>query len=126
MSRGRKSVAMAGGLTLVALAAWLIIPSRAQTPELVAPSRPGRFAFHVVESFDAKYLGDSPGHTGRGKIAGEHLDAALGDPVYREDRRIGKVTGLNWDRSKDVLTVEFDSEPFELDTQGQPVGQNRV
>ena len=42
---------------------------------------------------------------------GQALNTALGDPVCREERRIGKVTGLSWDRAKDLLTVEFDPEP---------------
>jgi hypothetical protein len=53
-------------------------------------------------------------------------DVALGDPVYRGDRLIGKVTGVTWDRTKESLEVEFDPEPYALDERGRPAARNRV
>ncbi len=73
-----------------------------------------RFVFEVVESFNAKYQGDTPGHTGRGGgLAETRPNVALGDPVYRGDKHIGQVTGLVWDRVRGSLTVEFDPVPLE-------------
>jgi len=115
-------VVLASGTALVSLAAWWLVPSQAQQG---APTT-NRFEFAILESFDAKYLGDTPGHAGHGKLGSGRPEVALGDPVYRGDRRIGKVSGLSWDRSKDSLQVEFDPEPFEFDRNGQPVGPNRV
>ncbi len=51
---------------------------------------------------------------------------SLGDPVYRGTVRIGTVTGLTWDRSKENLEVEFDPEPFEIDPQGRPTRRVRI
>ncbi|WP_406697210.1 hypothetical protein V5E97_00090 [Singulisphaera sp. Ch08] len=109
-------------LLTLALAAWQLVPSRGQQPD----SDPDRFNFVIVESFDAKYLGDSPGHFGRGKIGQAQPDLALGDPVFRKDSLIGKVTGISWDRVKENLEVEFDPEPFELDEHGRPAAPTRV
>ena len=51
---------------------------------------------------------------------------ALGDPVYRGDLRVGRITGLTWDRVKENLEVEFDPEPFEFDAHGRPVRPVRI
>ena len=81
-----------------------------------APARehptPGtRFWFEVIESFNAKYQGDTPGHIGRGGGLSLHPHVALGDPVYHKigdtDKAIGSVTWVTWDRLKGSLTVEF-------------------
>jgi len=98
------------------------LATKAQQPRPI----PDLFAFQVVECFDARYLGDSPGHLGRGSLAGARLDVALGDPVYRGDLRVGKITGLTWDRVKENLEVEFDPEPFEFDAHGRPVRPVRI
>jgi hypothetical protein len=122
MGWDKKRAFVAGGLSLLALAAWQLAPTLGQPPETAKM----RFDFAVVESFDAKYLGDSPGHLGRGRIGEGQPDVALGDPVYRGDRLIGKVTGVAWDRSKENMEIEFDPEPFELDHHGRPAALNRV
>src|SRR4051812_25390069 len=90
------------------------VPFAGQLASRAQPSGPvsRRFEFQVVQCFDARYLGDSPGHLGRGSLAGARPDVALGDPVYRGDLRIGKISGLTWDRNKESLEVEFDPEPF--------------
>lgn len=117
----RWGMGIAGVLVLASLPAWQFA-STAQQP---AAAR-NRFDFQVVESFDAKYLGDSPGHTGRGgKLIGKP-EVALGDPVYRGDTKIGKVTGLIWDRTRESLEVEFDPEPYEADAAGRPVRALRI
>jgi hypothetical protein len=113
---------LVGGLAAAWLLGWQWAPSQAQQANPTA----NRFEFPVIESFDAKYLGDTPGHSGHGKFGSGRPDVALNDPVFRGDRKIGKVTGLIWDRSKDSLTVEFDPEPYELDRQKRPVAENRV
>jgi len=122
MEWGKRSAILAGGMAVVSMVAWQMAPSHAQQG---APAST-RFEFPIIESFDAKYLGDTPGHSGHGRLGPGRPDAALGDPVYRGDKRIGTVTGLTWDRSKESLQVEFDPEPFELDARGQPVAPNRV
>jgi hypothetical protein len=73
---------------------------------------PTRIEFQVVESLDAAYLGDTPGHRGRAGGLGQAAPrAALGDDVMRGDQRVGRVTHLTLDRSKESLDVEFDPEP---------------
>jgi hypothetical protein len=121
MGRRWQKVALAGDLIVVALVAWQFATS-AQQP---APARM-RFEFQVIQSFDAKYLGDAPGHLGRGTLQGARPDVSLGDPVYRGSVRVGTVTGLTWDRNKESLEVEFDPEPFEIDSQGRPTRRVRI
>jgi hypothetical protein len=68
-----------------------------------------RLEFEVVQSFDAKYLGDTPGHMGRaGAIEGRRPKIALLDPIYRGDDKVGVVTGLQWNRTNGSLDIEFD------------------
>lgn len=68
-----------------------------------------RLSFEVIESFDAKYLGDTPGHMGRvGGLAARRPRVALGDPVYRGEEIVGTVTGLVWNRANGSLDIEFD------------------
>lgn len=116
--KGRRwgaAVAALGGLTLLGL--WQL-----DVPAWGTTQTKDRFEFQVVESFDAKYLGDTPGHKGRGGGLGNvRPDIALGDPVYHEDQKVGKVTSLLWDRTKESLEVEFDPEPFVRVTVGEPV-----
>lgn len=80
-------------------------------PPTAEPRRGTRFQFEVVESFDAKYAGDTPGHIGRGGGLFSRPDVAIGDPVYHvahdPPRPIGVVTGATWDRLRGGLTVEF-------------------
>jgi hypothetical protein len=75
------------------------------------PAHGTRFWFEVVESFNAKYQGDTAGHIGRGGGLSLHPHVALGDPVYHRigdaDKAIGSVTGVVWDRLRSSLTVEF-------------------
>ena len=122
MQRGKQTVILASGLAAISLAAWQLTTSHAQQG---TPAR-NRFEFAVVESFDARYLGDTPGHSGHAKLGPGRLGVALGDPVFRGDRKIGKISGLTWDRSKESLEIEFDPEPYELDDRGHPINSNRV
>jgi hypothetical protein len=82
---------------------------RAPVREHPAPGT--RFWFEVIESFNAKYQGDTPGHMGRGGGLSLHPHVALGDPVCHKvgdiDKAIGSVTGVRWERLKGALTVEF-------------------
>ena len=81
-----------------------------------APRPAGRFEFEVVQSYDAKYQGDTPGHIGRsGGLENRKLQVALLDPVFRGEEQIGHVTGLEWNRSHGSLEIEFD-----------PVGKSRI
>lgn len=81
---------------------------------LAAPGT--RFHFEVIESHDAVYLGDTPGHMGRDGGLKVRPNVALGDGVYRSDgektSRVGSVTRVVWDRVSGGLTVEFDPEPL--------------
>ena len=74
------------------------------------------FHFEVIESQDAKYLGDTPAHMGKDGGLTVRPNIALGDAVYRTVNTstviIGKVTSAAWDRVSGSLTVEFDPEPF--------------
>jgi hypothetical protein len=82
---------------------------RAPVREHPAPGT--RFWFEVIESFNAKYQGDTPGHIGRGGGLSLHPHVALGDPVFHKvgdiDKAIGSVTGVRWERLKGALTIEF-------------------
>lgn len=77
-------------------------------------AKPGtRFNFEVIESFDAKYLGDTPGHIGRaGGLEKLRPAMALGDAVYRGDEKIGIISSIVWQRVQGSLTIEFDPEPL--------------
>ena len=100
---------MALPLTTMTLAA----DSQARLP--LAP--PGtRFEFEVIESHDAVYLGDTPGHMGRDGGLTVRPNVALGDGVHRttgeKTTRVGTITRVVWDRVSGGLTVEFDPEPL--------------
>jgi hypothetical protein len=71
---------------------------------------PTRFEFMVVESFDALYPGDTPGHRGRGSLGTAVPNVALGDPVYAGEEQVGHVTRVVWDRTKESLDIEFAPE----------------
>lgn len=86
-----------------------VVDPRARVRE--HPAHGTRFWFEVIESFNAKYEGDTPGHIGRGGGLSAPPDVALGDPVYQKvgdmDKPIGSVTGVVWERLRDSLTIEF-------------------
>ncbi len=84
--------------------------SGAQQPSSKVRGQVGpRLTFEVVQSFDARYAGDTPGHMGRaGGVENRQIKVALSDPVYRGDEQIGKVTELVWNRTNGSLDVEFD------------------
>jgi hypothetical protein len=85
----------------------------APTTNLVLAKPGTKFEFDVVEMFDAKYLGDQPGYIGRsGGLTGLRPHVALGDPVYLDDQKVGTVSNVNWSRTSDGMTVEFDPEPL--------------
>jgi hypothetical protein len=112
---------LAAGVVAI-LAAWQL-----RSPAQQAKPNSGRFEFVIVESFDAKYLGDTPGHIGRGAVFGRQSpNLALGDPVYRGKSKIGKVSELKWDQARESLEIEFDPEPFRLDTDGRIEGSQRI
>lgn len=73
---------------------------------------PAHLEFEIVESNDAQYLGDTPAHTGRrgGLTFQPHI--ALGDPVFRGETKIGRVSGVIWDRARGGLTVEINPHPL--------------
>lgn len=75
-----------------------------------------KFHFEVIESHDAAYLGDTPGHMSRDGGLKFRPNVALGDGVYRtageKSARIGTVTRVVWDRVSGGLTVEFDPAPL--------------
>jgi hypothetical protein len=103
----------ASWFAVVTAAGYWSWPSQAQlAPPPSAKENRSRFEFMVVESFDAQYLGDTPGHIGRGGALGKKAPGvALGDPVYREDTPIGRVSRVQWDRTKESLEIEFDPKP---------------
>jgi len=104
-------IAMAGVLLLIVGPLWL--SGQQPTPTTAPPGAAGnRFEFEVIQSYDARYQGDTPGHMGRsGGLENRKLHVALGDPVFRGDQQIGKVTGLGWSRAHGSLEVEFDPLP---------------
>lgn len=110
MQRLRKWSAVTATVTLL-IAAWQAW-SVGQQPAVDKSknSAPGnRLEFEVVQSFDAKYEGDTPGHMGRaGGLTSRKPHVALNDPVYRGDQKVGIVTGLLWNRTNGSLDIEFD------------------
>ncbi|HZN36702.1 MAG TPA: hypothetical protein VFB80_22890 [Pirellulaceae bacterium] len=83
-----------------------------QQPAARTQPASNRFEFEVIQSYDARYQGDTPGHMGRsGGLENRKLQVALGDPVFRGEQQVGKVTGLGWSRPHGSLEVEFDPLP---------------
>lgn len=95
---------------LFCVSAGFALPTAFQDPKADEKSDP-KFEFEVLESFDAQYLGDLPGHVGRDGLNGRRPNIALGDPVFRGNDQIGTVTELKWNRVNDSLEVEFDPLP---------------
>jgi hypothetical protein len=97
-------------------------PLEAPTANVVLAKPGTKFQFDVVEIFDAKYLGDTPGYVGRsGGLTGIRPHIALGDPIYRGEDKIGTVTNVSWSRTQDGMTVEFDPSPLMRITVGESV-----
>lgn len=75
------------------------------------PAHGTMFSFEVIECFNAKYEGDTPGHIGRGGGLSLRPHVALGDPVYHRigdtNKAVGSVTGVVWERLRSSLTIEF-------------------
>lgn len=100
-------------LLLTICFAWQLTGSSQQTinnhsRDAKWPPPGTRFEFEVVESFDAKYAGDTPGHIGRaGGLEEIRPRVTLGDSVFRGDTVIGEVTEVVWARATGSLTVEF-------------------
>jgi hypothetical protein len=109
------SMRIATAAGLVAAAAWCglaVVRSQQPAKPQTSPQAIGKFEFEVIESFDAKYEGDTPGHIGRsGGLGDDRPQAALGDAVYRGEQKIGAVTALRWSRGQGSLEVEFDPQP---------------
>ena len=122
----RSGQVLCGKATLCAIAATALLAATAvlmemrsaaddvkdtRAPVIEHPAPGTRFWCEVIESFNAKYQGDTPGHIGRGGGLTFHPHVALGDPVYHRvgdvDRAIGSVTGVLWERLRGSLTVEF-------------------
>ena len=75
-----------------------------------------RFHFEVIESCDAKYLGDTPAHAGKDGGLTTRPQVALGDAVYRtegaDDVLVGRITRVAWSRVSGSLEVEFHPQPL--------------
>ncbi|MCE9603699.1 MAG: hypothetical protein K8U03_02225 [Planctomycetia bacterium] len=105
-------VFVATGLVAAAIGGFASVLAQQVTKAPAAPAVKGRFEFEIVESFDSKYLGDTPGHIGRhGELGDFRPQAALGDPVFRGEEKIGTVSNLVWSRGHGSLEIEFDPEP---------------
>jgi hypothetical protein len=118
MMRWRPKAAILAIGGLAGYLAW-VWSSSAQAP--ATPGNSGRFEFLVVESFDARYLGDTPGHLGRASLGRNSPRVALGDPVYRGSTKVGKVTHLVWNEANESMEIEFDPEPKERIVLGEAV-----
>lgn len=107
---------LGAAIAAAALACFAVSFLSAQQPAAKLKAQPkapaDRFEFEVVQSFDAKYEGDSPGHVGRnGGLAERRPRVALGDPVFRGEQQVGQITELGWSRVHGSLEVEFDPAP---------------
>jgi hypothetical protein len=68
----------------------------------------GRCEFEVVQSHYARFQGDLAGHMGRASgLENRKLQVALGDPIYRGEQQVGKVSFLGWSRPHGSLEVMF-------------------
>lgn len=111
LKRGEVRVGMMA--VAIVLAGWLSWTTFGQTvTDRATNSTPGgaassRFEFLVVESFDARYLQDTPGHRGRAASGRVAPRIALFDPVMRGTTQIGEVTHLEWNEARESLEVEF-------------------
>lgn len=124
MIRRKTVFVLSVALAVVPLAAWPLARSAGQSP---ANRDSRKFVFAIVESFDAKYLGDTAGHVGRGGGLGESKPGvALGDPVFRGEERIGRISSVVWDRSKGSLEIEIDPESMRVDPSGHVTGPLRI
>jgi hypothetical protein len=103
-------IVLAIGLTAASFVWHSFTSGQQPAPTTAKPAAdPSRFEFEVVQSFDAKYEGDTPGHMGKsGGLADRRPHAALGDPVFRGQEKVGVITGLGWSRTHGSLEVEFD------------------
>ena len=77
---------------------------KAGTTKTQNPAATNRLEFEIVQSFDGKYLGDTPGHMGRtGGLTGPRPRIALGDRVYRGEELVGLVTHLELNRGNNSM-----------------------
>jgi hypothetical protein len=97
-------------IALTITSGWQLLSSGQQpATDKAKTADSNRLEFEVVQSFDAKYEGDSPGHIGRaGGLQNRRPHAALGDSIYRGDAKVGTVTSLTWNRTNGSLDIEFD------------------
>ena len=99
---------------VMAAAVGRALAGDAQTRLALAPHGT-TFEFEVIESHDAMYAGDTPGHMGRDGGLKYRPNVALGDGVFRTEAgkaaRVGTITRVLWDRVSGGLTVEFDPAP---------------
>jgi hypothetical protein len=112
----RAAVAIAAFLALSPMAAPDVAWAEDAQSRLPLAPHGTKFLFEVIESHDAVYLGDTPGHMGRDGGLKVRPNVALGDGVYRTEgdttTRVGTITRAVWDRVSGGLTVEFDPEPL--------------
>jgi len=111
-----RRTAVTGLVALAPLALGWQLSAPGRQPEPAQAKRPrvtaSRFEFEIVESFNALYLGDTPGHVGKsGGLDDVRPNVALNDAVYRGEARVGTITRLEWDRGRDSLEIEFEPEP---------------
>ena len=116
MTVSRAAVAIAAFLALSPMAAPGVAGAEDAQSRLPLAPHGTKFLFEVIESHDAVYLGDTPGHMGRDGGLKVRPNVALGDGVYRTEgdttTRVGTITRAVWDRVSGGLTVEFDPEPL--------------
>jgi hypothetical protein len=96
-------------LGLMIAIGWQLLSSGQQPAAEKGKDASNRLEFEIVNSFDGKYLGDTPGHMGRaGGLSTRRPRVALGDAVFRGEERVGLVTHLDWNRVNGSLDIEFD------------------
>jgi hypothetical protein len=96
-------------LGIAIIIGWQLLSSGQQPAAEKTKESASRLEFEVVHSFDAKYLGDTPGHMGWvGGLTTRRPKVALGDRIYRAEEQVGIVTGLDWNRANNSLDIEFD------------------
>ena len=106
----RRSTILAVTMASIMLAGWATWAAPGQGVAAPRPAEPTRFEFLVVESFDARYFQDTPGHLGRAASGRVAPRIALFDPVMRGTTKVGEVSHLEWNEARESLEVEFNPE----------------
>lgn len=113
-SMRRSSLCLIGALLSLSC-----LPAYSPSPRFVAAQSPAeplrptaatprdQSRLEVIEIFDAKYAGDTPGCVAVQKVTSPPR-ISLGDAVHRDGVTVGHLTAAAWNDETHVLRIEFD------------------